>query len=153
MPAPVVPGERVQLIDHYRAQAANSHRWSTRAEISMASSDSGVVSRMSGGSAASRRFTESAMSHATARPGGRATRPCGQPRLQVVQQRAQRAHVQHATGPASCPAAIRDSSGSMAASVFPPAVGAASSTSSPAQHRAESPSSCKRPQPCPARGC
>ena len=62
VPAAVVAGERVQLVDDHRLQVAEPCRPIDPAEISMASTDSGVVSRMSGASLSARFLRDCEMS-------------------------------------------------------------------------------------------
>ncbi len=102
VPASVVAGERMDLVDDDGAQAGEERAWSTLRLTSIDSSDSGVVSRMSGRAARIARRRDAVTS-----PCQRAARrpePAGvplQPGMQVVEQRPQRAEVEHRrAGPA-----------------------------------------------------
>ena len=124
VPSPVIPAEGVDFVHDDGAQPPKNSTWSRRTDIKMASSDSGVVRRISGGSAIIR----------SRAPGP--TSPCQSPArnptkepyrsslgCKVIQKGPKGADVEdREAAPASV--AIRDSSGSMAASVLPPAVGA-----------------------------
>ena len=125
VPAPVVPGEGVDLVDDDRAQPGEQPRWSTqrRDEHGLQRLGRGQqqVRRLAAGSPSLAGPTSPCQARRAAEPDRRTT----EPRLQVVEQRPERADVQHGQA-GQCSSSIRERSGKHAASVFPPAVGASS---------------------------
>ena len=123
MPATVITREGVDLVDDDYPKLLKKTFCSTCRETSITSSDSGVVSRQSGGSATIRRRSLARCRRAKVRSTAQQRDVSPKSNVQIVEKSLDRADVED-TSPVQFSESIRDKTGRMADSVFHPAVGA-----------------------------
>jgi len=125
MPSPVIPGEGVNLVnDDYLSSLRRRRTGPCARDMSNASRLSGVVNRMSGGRPEYRLDRLGHIPVPNGRSAGRQVRHSRRAASSRLLSSARIGHTYNTVRPRQSSESIRERMGSIAASVFPPAVGA-----------------------------